>query len=233
MRIVNYASSNHYIKKEIGLMAIEVREAREDDMPRIFEITSLAFQRNEPFWDAWWPQHWTADGRKAGAERFKQTMKDPFAKYMKAVDSSTGEILGMAKWMIYDNRLPEPDAAETGHWLSEDEEKYATYMAGIFLVERNAAIQRTKGNLVSLDVLAVDPAYQRKGVGHALVQWGVNKGDEMGVECVVESSVFGKGLYEKHGYVFVKDVALQTPPQWADRPVQEFAWLVRPKTVKT
>ena len=134
--------------------------------------------------------------------------------------------------MIYDNRLPQPEPAETGHWDNEDNENYAKHMAGVFIEERNAAIARTKGNLVSLDVCAVDPKFQRKGVGHALVQWGANKADDMGVEGVVESSIFGKGLYEKHGYVFVKDVQLQTPLQWADRPVQEFAWLVRPKTVK-
>ena len=75
-------------------MPIEVKEAEEADMARIFEIASLAFDHNEPFWDAWWQNHWTESGRKAGAERMKQAMKDPFAKFTKAVDTSTGQIMG-------------------------------------------------------------------------------------------------------------------------------------------
>lgn len=31
--------------------------ANDADMPRLFEITSLAFKDNEPFWDAMYPRH--------------------------------------------------------------------------------------------------------------------------------------------------------------------------------
>ena len=197
-------------------MANEVKEAEDVDMGRIFEIGSLAFARNEPFWDAWWPEHWTEAGRKAGGERFMQIKNtDPVTTYMKATEPSTGKILGFAKWNIYCSHIPRPEPEETGHWPDQEEEKYAKQLAEVFIKKRQAAIERTKGNVVSLDILAVDPAYHRRGVGSSLVQWGVKKADDLGVEAVVESSVFGRGLYEKFGYVFVEDVVLTLPERWS------------------
>jgi predicted N-acetyltransferase YhbS len=81
---------------------------------------------------------------------------------------------------------------------------------------------------VSLDILTVDPAHHRKKVGHALAKWGTDEADRLGFEAVVESSVFGKGLYEKHGFVFQKDVQVKVP-EFPDRPTGAFAWLIRPK----
>lgn len=82
------------------------------------------------------------------------------------------------------------------------------------------------------DICAIDPAHQRKKVGDALVKWGLQKADELGLEAVVESSVFGKGLYEKNGFVFVEDVKVEVPG-FEERPVGGYAWLVRPKKATT
>lgn len=157
---------------------------------------------------------------------------DPHTRYMKAVDEDSGVVMGMAKWNIYDNSLPDLDTIKPigDYWENDEEKMYATSMTQLFLEERNAAIKQSNGNLVSLDILSIDPAYQRRGVGDALVKWGTAKADSLGVEAIVESSVFGKGLYEKNGYVFVKDVVLRAPGEkWKDRPEGRFAWLIRPK----
>ena len=208
-------------------------EAEDADMYRIFEICSLAFARNEPFVDAIWPNHWTDAGRMQGADRFKHIKNtDPIATYLKAIDAATGEIMGMAKWKVYDNHLPDlskPDGENSDYWDTKEDQAFAEAMTEDFMKTRNAAITRTGGNIVSLDTLAIDPQYQKKGVGSALVEWGVEKADEMKVEAVVESSVFGKGLYEKHGYKFVKYVRLEVPERFAGRDGGEFAWLERPK----
>ena len=157
---------------------------------------------------------------------------DKHTKYIKAVDSETGTIMGMSKWNIYaNNTLPDMNAIKTieNYWNDDEEMAFATAMTGIFLAERNAAIRASAGNLVSLDILTIDPKYQRRGVGNELVKWGTNQADELGVDAVVESSVYGKGLYEKHGYVFIKDVQMRGPDRWRGRDAGAFAWLVRPK----
>ncbi|KAK3674709.1 hypothetical protein LTR78_005431 [Recurvomyces mirabilis] len=214
-------------------MTVQALEAEDADMDRIFEIASLAFDHNEPLWDVFWPQHWEAEGRKKGAERMRETRNtDAHTKYIKAVDTETGVIMGMSKWSIYANNTL-PDMGEIKYiknfWKDDEELAFATAMTGLFVEERNAAIKASGGNLVSLDILAIDPKYQRRGVGGKLVEWGTDKADELGVEAVVESSVFGKGLYEKHGYLFKNDCVVSVPGP-REHIKGEFAWLVRPKT---
>ncbi|CAJ2506491.1 Uu.00g006210.m01.CDS01 [Anthostomella pinea] len=213
-------------------MPVQVLEAEDADMDRLIEVASLAFQRNEPMWDLMWPLHWETSGRKQAADRMREIRKSsPHAKYMKAVDADSGVIIGMAKWIIYSNNtLPgKSEVKHVNYWNDEEEMAFASIMAKLFLEERNAAIRKSGGNLVCLDVLAIDPEYQRRGVGVALVRWGTDKADELGVEAVVESSVYGKGLYEKNGFVFVKDVEVKSPFKGKDRSGGKFAWLVRPK----
>lgn len=216
-------------------MTTTVLPAADADMRRIFTIASDAFNVNEHFWDVMYPKHLTEGGRDAGGERFlKLKNSDPNTTFIKAVESSSGEIVGFAKWNIYANNTLPDSASIKGHennyWSDAPEElAYARHLMEVFGTERNKAIQDSKGNIVSLDILAVDPKHQRKGVGHVLVKWGIDKADAMDVDAVVESSVFGKGLYEKNGFVFLKDVELEVPEQWEQRPKAKFAWLVRPK----
>jgi len=213
-------------------MPVQVLEAEDTDMERIFEIGSLAFARAEPLWDVFWPKHWEEAGRKQGAERMRETRRrDHTTKYMKAVDSETGAIMGFAKWNVYDakNNVPAAPEPVANYWDQGDDLEYSAIVGELFAKERNQAVRENGGNLVSLDICAIDPKYQRKGVGGELVKWGTRKADEMGVVAVVESSVSGKGLYEKHGYVFVKDVVVRGSGKWSERPEGQFAWLVRPR----
>lgn len=184
------------------------------------------------FWDLLYPNHWTPEGRQIGAERMRLIKNsDRFTTFVKAVDDQTGEILGMAKWQIYDNALPSEDDKVEGsvgdYWSDPEDKAYFLAMVPLFVSERNAEMQRTKGNLVCLDILTVDPAHQRKMVGDALVKWGTSIADKMGVEATVESSVYGKGLYQKNGFVFIKNHIFNVPG--SNRPDCACAWLIRPK----
>lgn len=202
-------------------------------MYRLFEITSLAFGTREPFWNATWPNHWTESGREAGAQRFKNTKNsDPTAKYMKAVDDANGKIVGMAKWSIFVDHTPsfnKPDGNKGDHANDNEEKAHQQYLANQFFAERRDAIRMSNGNIVCLDILAVDPPYQRRGVASALVEWGTKKADELGLEAVVEGSSSGQGVYEKQGFTLTKKIQIQVPQQWAHLGGQDFVWLVRPK----
>jgi hypothetical protein len=39
------------------------------------------------------------------------------------------------------------------------------------------------------------------------MKWGTDKADELGIECYVESSPEGKGLYEKFGFRTVREMS--------------------------
>ncbi|KAA8569093.1 hypothetical protein EYC84_000763 [Monilinia fructicola] len=50
--------------------------------------------------------------------------------------------------------------------------------------------------IIALDILAVDPAYQRRGAGRLLVRWGTAIADELGYMAIVEASEAGRPLGE-------------------------------------
>lgn len=210
-------------------MNFKIAPVEDGDMDRLFAITSLAFQQNEEIWNAVYPQHETPEGRKAGADRFVQVKAaDPNTHYIKAI-TPDGEIAGFAKWNIYRQAFPPSDIKVEGpYWTTEDGRQYAEHLANEFFKERVSFVGSKAGHAVNLDQCCVDPKYQRMGIGSALVGWGVEKADELNVDAIVEASVFGKGLYEKHGFVYQRTVEIPLPDKWMGRPKCRFAWMVRP-----
>ncbi|RMZ16531.1 hypothetical protein D0859_17319 [Hortaea werneckii] len=180
-------------------MGIKLVQAKDEDFDRVFGLACDAFGRNEPMWDVFYPKHWTEEGRRKGADKMRRmNAADPHTEFILAVDETSNEVLGMSKWNVYaPNTIPDfvgINRAVGDYYESEEERAYAGAMGKLFVQPRNEAIFASGGNLVSLDILTIDPKFQRKGIGNALVQWGTRKADELGVEAVVESSVFGKAL---------------------------------------
>jgi predicted N-acetyltransferase YhbS len=52
-----------------------------------------------------------------------------------------------------------------------------------------------------MDDTSVHPDHQRRGVGSVLLEYGVRKADELGIECFVEATDEGMGLYKKFGFM--------------------------------
>ena len=51
-----------------------------------------------------------------------------------------------------------------------------------------------------LEILAIHPNAQRKGIGHKLMDWGIKQADEFGEEVFLEATEVGVGLYKKYGF---------------------------------
>jgi len=82
---------------------------------------------------------------------------------------------------------------------------------------RNARLASKKHALMA--ILAIDSAYQRMGVGGKLLEWGLAKCDAEGLECWIDASDKGKGLYEKHGWKQVGYLDVDTGKWGADHGV--------------
>ena len=64
-------------------------------------------------------------------------------------DSETGEIIGVAKWNVYDGDVPPEDGlGTTEFWESEDMAAYADALYRAYLVERRAAVRESSGHLL-------------------------------------------------------------------------------------
>jgi len=73
-----------------------------------------------------------------------------------------------------------------------------------------------------------------------MLQWGINRADEMGVEAFIQATVEGKELYENFGFV-TKDImdlkkpGMQGDAEWVKlerRYPLVYRWMERPKSVK-
>lgn len=67
-------------------------------------------------------------------------------------------------------------------------------------------------------------AHRKRGYATALVKWGNDLADELGVECYLDASSEGRPLYEKNGYT-EQDVSavIENPPG---------ASMVRPRKIQ-
>jgi predicted N-acetyltransferase YhbS len=121
---------------------------------------------------------------------------DPNAKYLKA-ETPEGKIIGMAKWYFFLD-----STAKDNPWVIEfppnaNEALYDEFFGGL-----NAARVQKMGakKHFLMAILVVDPAYQRMGIGHELLRWGLERADEEQVECWIDASRAGHGLYTKFGW---------------------------------
>lgn len=150
----------------------------------------------------------------------------------KAVDDSTGEIAGEARWMIYyedevltksiedevEDRitpvLPQMQvqaSAEFGRILATTKREVLTipFDSGE-PTDSSTPIKLHKR--VYLQVLAVHPNHQKKGIGRKLLQWGLDEADRLGLISYLEASTDGIRLYESTGFEKVKDVSMDLRP---------------------
>jgi len=217
-------------------MALQLDLCTDSDMARAFELLSTSFGHEHPFIEAVYPAHGTPSGRASGAERLlAMKTSDRNTTFVKVTDTSTGEMIGMAKWNIYKGVVPEETRQLSGnYWDSENAKELAEWNSNTYLLPRRRAIRESGGNLVSLDLMCVDPAHHFRGAGSMLMEWGVSIADKMGVEAVVESSVYGRRLYEKFGFIMQEHVTMEPPPKWAPKDAkgkQRFFWMKRPAKV--
>lgn len=70
-----------------------------------------------------------------------------------------------------------------------------------------------------LHALAIDPAFQRRGIGGMLTKLGVEQAREDGVCATVEASVPGKPMYERIGFRVIKTVCVDPSAGSDDIPV--------------
>jgi len=63
---------------------------------------------------------------------------------------------------------------------------------------------------LDLATLAISPAYQRRGVGGLLIDWGLEKAREEGVPVVLEATPNGLGLYLKKGFREIGECVLSS-----------------------
>ena len=128
---------------------------------------------------------------------------------LKAVDDSTGEIMGWTAWgrRGYDNppaqatteTLKQPEVEEAEKYIEDPVERLEALTSS----DMDRWIKKIMPPGTKCRYLCsclVHPSYQGQGVGSALLRWGTKKADEDGVFCWVHSSEGGQFIYQKEGF---------------------------------
>ena len=127
---------------------------------------------------------------------------------------------------------PTADMKEAGtdpaelHPGDESEQRFASQLFASLFTHRTAALREMQTSnsespvLFLLDLCAVHPDFQRRGLASALVRWGVDEARRRGgLECATEASVMGRLTYPHLGFSPVAEVVYEVDPEFRDRKV--------------
>jgi GNAT superfamily N-acetyltransferase len=168
----------------------------EEDFPFLATVEESAFRG--PQTTLFFGSSASHDPSIAAARHIEVFRTDPTALYFKATLPS-GQVIGLAKWNIFSASGPHFPWPTSGFAADANVELLAWFF-GELDKKRNAfMVPRGEGYLY-MALLAVDPKWQRMGVGRRLLEWGLEKADKEGLECWIEASPAGKPLYEKVGW---------------------------------
>ena len=132
-------------------MVISVEFCDEADFYRIFSIVSDAFGDDQPYIDAIFPDHHEPSGRVRGSARFLEMKRiDPSNRFLKAIDTTTGEIMGHAKYIIFENGKPEERPLGGDFWKTADEKQYAAHLYEHYLEPRRKVVRSANGPVIGL-----------------------------------------------------------------------------------
>lgn len=77
-----------------------------------------------------------------------------------------------------------------------------------------------------LDLLATVPSHQGRGVGSALLRWGIEKADELQTRIYLEATSEGLPVYLKYGWEPVEKIVLDLEA-YGDEGQQDFMVMIR------
>ncbi|MCJ1247290.1 hypothetical protein MMC30_004504 [Trapelia coarctata] len=182
----------------------------EKDWDELFKCQWAAWTNPpQPFWELMCPVSGEgpaaeAEAIKAGADHLLQLSKyDPNDRWVKVTDIDTGKIIAGALWKICStNPFRAPPEKFDAFWWPEGSE-FRELLNAMFGQMQDYRQKMMNVAHAYLAILFTHPDHRNRGAGSLLTEWGTRKADESGLEAYVESSVMGKPVYEKCGFVVV------------------------------
>ncbi|EEA25331.1 hypothetical protein TMatcc_006444 [Talaromyces marneffei ATCC 18224] len=167
-----------------------------------------------------------SDGQR---EEYKEAY--PELIWLKVIDDETGKIIAGAKWYFYERN---PFAAKPGdpHGhdpLTEEAVWYPEGVARQFATSAMHAFEKPRVVMGQrphsfLNIIFTLPEHQRKGIGRAILGWGLAKADKLGLESWLDGSVFGFPLYQSVGFLTYgsNNVSVKMPDDYSEQ--QQAEW---------
>ncbi|PVI01770.1 acyl-CoA N-acyltransferase [Periconia macrospinosa] len=156
--------------------------------------------------------------------------------FTKCVDKSTSTIIAGSRWTYHKPSDPTattrtPQDLDNDYTTPDPYPESNLEVWNAFFDLFHATKREVMGlkRFWKLDTLVTDPAHHRRGAGRLLLEEGLRRVDEEGVECYLESSQVGRPLYEKFGFEPVKDISLDLRRWGGD---EEIVWTIMRRPAK-
>lgn len=126
---------------------------------------------------------------------------DPSIHLLKVVDIETNQIAAIGQWGFSRDaweiqqqnpaRKPNPNAQGTNEELKATNSK---------MMDEMEARNMPAGECYILMEIVTSTAFQRRGAASLIMEYGIQRADRDGVQCVLAASVMGVPLYRKWGF---------------------------------
>jgi GNAT superfamily N-acetyltransferase len=156
------------------------------------------------------PQKTIADIAAREQEQAKNPDPNVENIWIKAVtsqDSKTTETLvGGAQWIFISEKSSSLDADVESFSKRHPEGGARLFAAQSYRIlreceERHRLEISGSGPYATLGSFFTLPEYRKLGIGHLLMQWGLEKADEKGLDIWIEAAPPAVPFYERHGFV--------------------------------
>ncbi|KAF1957467.1 acyl-CoA N-acyltransferase [Byssothecium circinans] len=182
-------------------MAFHIEEATDADITAAMQAEAAAYGANKDAAGAiLFPGPSSPDRLELKIQQIIDMRKnDPTTTFLKAVEDETGDLMAFAKWNFY----PTEEIAKNapGRPIPNgpgcNPEACKAFFGG--LVQKKAELIGNKPH-VYLHMLHTHPKYQKRGAASALIKWGMQKADELGLAVYLESSLQAHTFYHHHGF---------------------------------
>ncbi|KAL5001782.1 acyl-CoA N-acyltransferase [Aspergillus recurvatus] len=216
-------------------MRINIRPAVPSDAPILAAINIDAFA-GQGFISNAFPNLGYEVVHRLKTTRYLQKIAQPRTRVLAAVDEDTGALVGCARWSLPatgdgDRDKPaesasgaEPESESTSLPLPEGTNR-AVY-DGFFETLKEKAKSYLRDDDIVLDFLATRPEYQGRGVGRALLRWGMEQADQQRRRIYLEATTEGYPVYAKCGWRGVERIEMDYG-RWGGEGSQELTLMVR------
>ncbi|KAJ7210201.1 hypothetical protein B0H12DRAFT_1225068 [Mycena haematopus] len=163
---------------------------------------------------------WTASRDKGDVQFLKATLAGPGGERI---------IIGMAIW-VHASLVPGHGEAigpaDFTHLYpnNEPEERYLRQLLDsvrkprLEALKEKARPESPQKSAMVLELLGVDPAFQRRGAAKQLTQWGLDEAQRCGgLEAIIEASKMGRLVYKQLGFREVGDIGYEVDEEFKER----------------
>jgi GNAT superfamily N-acetyltransferase len=158
-------------------------------------------------------------------------------RYIQILDSITGEIMGGTKWTFFSDAPKRPERVDV-NWIdgSTSKGKFERDYAQATMDEfHSRRVKHMNCPHALLHICFTSPDYERRGVGSAMVRWGLERADEEGWRSFTEASPRGGPVYARLGFETREAVRLRWDERgedWKKKEDVRWTFMERPPVEK-